>query len=434
MLSENQWLALGIFILSYGLIISNKVHRTIAALLGALLVGMLVLPMEELLKAENWETLGFIFGMMIVIAAMEESGFFRWLGLHSAKIVRLDPLKLFILFPFITALLSAFVSSITVMIFMATLTLEVCSILKMRPLPLILSEICASNIGGVSTMVGDPPNVILGTYFHLSFLDFVINTGPVGVVAFVVNTGIFIFFFRKLIFSVRADISKNPDILDKVNRMHPREAIKDRWLFYLGIFAFIYIIVLLVTNYKTGLGVAFIALTSAAIVLFLGGPNKRMPVILERVDWVTLLFFACLFLIVGGMEYTGLLRIAAVYIGNVSGGNFFVALTIILWFCAIGSAFIDNVPFAATLAPIIKYLSASFHFPLTPLVWSTAIGTDIGGNGTPIGASANVVAIAIFEKARGETVTWAEYCKYCFSSMVLVILLCNILIYLLYIM
>ena len=172
-MTTQQWIALGIFVLSYGLIISEKVSRTIASIFGAVLAFLFILTPQDLLHYENWETILFIFGMMTVIETMSESGFFRWLGLHSAKWVKLDPLKLFLLFPFIAGFLSAFVDSITVMLFMATLTIEVSNIIGINPLPLILTEICAANIGGASTMVGDPPNVILGTYFQLSFMDFV---------------------------------------------------------------------------------------------------------------------------------------------------------------------------------------------------------------------------------------------------------------------
>ena len=187
-MTTQQWIALGIFVLSYGLIISEKVNRTIASMLGAVLAFIFILTPQDLLHYENWETLLFIFGMMTVIETMNESGFFRWLGLHSARWVKLDPLKLFILFPFIAAFLSAFVDSITVMLFMSTLTIEVARIIKINPLPLIFSEICAANIGGASTMVGDPPNVILGTYFQLSFMDFVKNTGLIAWIGFFVNT------------------------------------------------------------------------------------------------------------------------------------------------------------------------------------------------------------------------------------------------------
>jgi Na+/H+ antiporter NhaD/arsenite permease-like protein len=235
-MTTQQWIALGIFLLSYGLIISEKISRTIASILGAVLAFIFILGPQELLHYENWETILFVFGMMTVIETLNESGFFRWLGLHSARWVKLDPLKLFLLFPFIAGFLSAFVDSITVMLFMATLTVEVAGIIGINPLPLIFSEICAANIGGASTMVGDPPNVILGTYFQLSFMDFVKNTGLIAWIGFGINTLFFVWFYKGEILSARKRLQQNPQwIEEKVNTLNPKEAIQDRRLFVVGL-------------------------------------------------------------------------------------------------------------------------------------------------------------------------------------------------------
>ncbi len=430
-MSTQQWIALGIFILSYGLIISEKVNRTIASILGAVLAFMFILGPKELLHYENWETILFVFGMMTVIATMSESGFFRWLGLHSAKWVKLDPLKLFVLFPFIAAFLAAFVDSITVMLFMATLTLEVARIIGIKPLPLILSEICAANIGGASTMVGDPPNVILGTYFKLNFMDFVKNTGWIAWVGFIVNTIFFIWFFRKEIFPARRKLQQDPQWLEQqAVSLNPRQAIQDKRLFVVGLVAFFYVVAALVSHSITHLSVATCALTAALIAMLFGG--KKMSKVLGEIDYPTILFFAGLFIIVGAMEHVGLLSLAAGIVKKASGGNFMVAVSIILWFSAFGSSIVDNVPFAATMAPILRHLNENFKFPLLPLIWSTALGTDIGGNGTPIGASANVVAVATYERTTNERISWGYYCKACYPAMMLVVGVCNLLLYLFY--
>jgi len=426
-----QWTALGIFVLSYGLIISEKVNRTIASILGAILAFIFVLGPEELLRYENWETILFVFGMMTVIETMNESGFFRWLGLHSARAVKLDPLKLFILFPFIAAFLSAFVDSITVMLFMSTLTIEVSAIIGMNPLPLIFAEICAANIGGASTMVGDPPNVILGTYFQLSFMDFVKNTGAIAWIGFFVNTVFFIFFFKGEIFPARKKLLEKPDWVQKqIENINPKEAIQDRRLFWVGLISIFYVVVVLVTHHITHLSVAMCALTGALIALLAGGP--KMGRVLEKVDYPTIAFFAGLFIIVGAMEHVGLLKLAAATVNDLSGGKFFIALSIILWVSAVGSSIVDNVPFAATMAPILKHMSEVFGFSLLPLVWSTALGTDIGGNGTPIGASANVVAVATYERMTDKKIGWGYYCKACYPAMIVVVIVCNLLLYFFY--
>jgi Na+/H+ antiporter NhaD/arsenite permease-like protein len=432
MMTTQQWIALGIFILSYGLIISEKVSRTIASIFGAVLAFLFVLTPQDLLHFENWETILFIFGMMTVIETMSESGFFRWLGLHSSRWVKLDPLKLFIFFPFIAGFLSAFVDSITVMLFMSTLTIEVASIIGINPLPLILSEICAANIGGASTMIGDPPNVILGTYFRLSFMDFVKNTGLIAWIGFGVNTPFFIWFYKKEIFSARKRLQENPQWLqEQVDALNPKEAIKDKWLFVVGLVAFFYVVTMLVTHHITHLSVATCALTGALIAMLLGG--HKMSRVLMNIDYPTIIFFAGLFIIVGAMEHVGLLKMAAGVVKEASRGNFLLALSIILWISAFGSSVVDNVPFAAAMAPLLKHMSENFGFSLLPLVWSTSLGTDIGGNGTPIGASANVVAVATYERVIGKKIGWGYYCKACYPAMLVVVGACNLLFYFFYI-
>jgi Na+/H+ antiporter NhaD/arsenite permease-like protein len=431
-MTTQQWIALGIFVLSYGLIISEKVNRTIASIFGAILAYIFVLGPKELLHYENWETLLFVFGMMTVIETMNESGFFRWLGLHSARFVKLDPLKLFFLFPFIAGFLSAFVDSITVMLFMSTLTVEVCAIIGMNPLPLIFSEICAANIGGASTMVGDPPNVILGTYFQLSFMDFVRNTGVIAWIGFFVNTAFFIWFYKKEIFPARERLLKDPAwVQQEVEKLNPQEAIQDRRLFWVGLLSIFYVVVVLVSHHITHMSVAVCAMTGALIALLTGG--HKMGRVLEKIDYSTIAFFAGLFIIVGAMEHVGLLKIAASIVKEASGGNFFIALSIILWISAFGSSIVDNVPFAATMAPILKHMSETFGFSLMPLIWSTSLGTDIGGNGTPIGASANVVAVATYERMTDRKIGWGYYCKACYPAMMVVVIVCNLLIYFFYI-
>jgi Na+/H+ antiporter NhaD/arsenite permease-like protein len=331
--------------------------------------------------------------MMTVIETLNESGFFRWLGLHSARWVKLDPLKLFLLFPFIAGFLSAFVDSITVMLFMATLTVEVAAIIGINPLPLIFSEICAANIGGASTMVGDPPNVILGTYFQLSFMDFVRNTGLIAWIGFGVNTLFFVWFYKGEILSARKRLQQNPQwIEEQVNTLNPKEAIKDRRLFVVGLISIFYVVIVLVTHHLTHLSVATCALTGALIAMLLGG--HKMSKVIMNIDYPTIIFFAGLFIIVGAMEHVGLLKMVAAAVTDISGGNFFIALSIILWVSAFGSSIVDNVPFAATMAPILKHMSEAFGFSLLPLVWNRGNGyqkcvAPEGPDETDLGDSSN---------------------------------------------
>lgn len=431
-------LAIVIFLVIYALLISNKLHRTIVALWGALLfAGLPILTPEglklgfltqrDLLHYENWEALGLIFGMFTLVAALRESGFFRWLGLSLVKWAKFDLLKVFILFAVVAAVLSAFMDSITVLLFMATLTIEVCGLLKINPLPLLFLEICSANIGGSATMVGDPPNIIIGTSFHFSFLDFVFNTGPIALAAFAVNLFFFYLWYRK-IFKDRKRIAEAAT--QKHLAIDPASAITDHKLMIVGTIIFGIVIFLLTIHHFLGLSVAFVGILGASLILLLGG--EKMPEVLERIDWHTLIFFACLFIMVGGLEKVGVLSDIAHWIAAVSKGNSFLAVMAILWLSAVLSAFVDNVPFAAAMVPIVKGLSASTGIPLATMSWALALGTDIGGNGTPIGASANVVGISVMEKRTGKKISWGEYCKVAAPASFVSTLVCAILIYLRY--
>lgn len=431
-------IAIIIFLVIYALLISDKFHRTIVAIWGAFLFAGLpvftpqgmkmgILTQGDLLHYENWEALGLIFGMFTLVAALRESGFFRWLGLSMVKWANFDLLKIFLFFAAGAAALSALMDSITVLLFMATLTVEVCGLLKINPLPFLFLTICSANIGGSATMVGDPPNIIIGTSFHYSFMDFVLNTGPIALAAFAVNLAFFYIWYRK-IFADRKKIAE--EAIEKHQSIDPASAITDPKLMRLGVAIFAVVIMLLSVHHFLGLSVAFVGILGASLILLLGG--EKMPEVLERIDWHTLIFFACLFIMVGGLEKVGVLSDIANQIAAVSGGNPLIAVTAILWMSAILSAFVDNVPFAAAMVPIVKSLSASTGIPLATMSWALALGTDIGGNGTPIGASANVVGLSVAEKRTGKKISWAEYCKVAVPSTLVSITVCSILVYLRY--
>ena len=280
--------------------------------------------------------------------------------------------------------------------------------------------IFAANVGGSATMSGDPPNIIIGTALGYTFADFIANTGFIAWTGMLVAVAYFYLSFRKSLSAAQAESDTTPDQYPE-----PREAITNTRLFNINTAIFILVVVLIVTHAETGLSVALIGVIAALLTLL---ANLRMaPHIIRRVDWQTLLFFLGLFVVVGGLEETGLLKMLAAYIGDISGGNLVLVIPIILWISAVASAIVDNIPFAATMVPVIKNLSQTAGLPLPTLAWTLALGADIGGNATPIGASANVVGTAIAEK-EGYPISWGRFCKHAIPATIIVVALCWLLL------
>ena len=348
----------------------------------------------------NWATIIFLWGMMVMVEGMAEAGFFDWLCLKIAKLAHFEPVRIFVAFMILSSVLAMFIDSITVILFLAAVTIRLARTLKFNPIPVIMAEIFCANLGGSATMCGDPPNIIIGTSLGYSFADFVINTGAIGLVSLVIIIVYFYFTMRNRLQDPgdRVD-SSTIDMEIKIDNM--KEFITSTVIFMIAI-------VLLVTHAMTGLTVAFIGTFIAIITLATSG--RKALKLLKRVDYFTLLFFIGLFIVVGGLEETGVLVVIAEFIAKVSGGNAHLMVAIILWVSAIASAFIDNIPFSATMIPVIRTLAATTGVDLSTLAWTLAIGTDIGGSMTPIGASANVVGISTAGKA-GYPISWGTYCK-----------------------
>ena len=367
----------------------------------------------------NWETIVFIAGMMIMVEGMANSGFFRWLCMKIAKLVKYQIIPIFITFMLLSFVLAMFIDSITVILFLAAVTVELSQLLKFNPVPMILAEIFCANLGGSATMCGDPPNIIIGTSLGFSFADFVTNTGLIAVIALVLVVIYFYFIFRK-------ELTENAGKIDPSTLPDPEEAIVSKKGFTISCVIFLCAVVLLVTHSQTGLTVSCIGVFIAAVTLITSG--KDALDLLKKVDYKTLLFFVGLFVVVGGLEQTGILTILAGFIGKVSGGNLMVMIAIIIWVSAIASAFIDNIPFAATMIPVIDSLAAAQGVDISILAWALAMGTDIGGSATPIGASANVVGIATAAKS-GHMIKWEKYGKAMPPATILVVLVSMLMIY-----
>lgn len=441
-----------IFIAMFIVIVSEVVERHVASLTGALLTMVLVfgvcmhslkaiwetLNIKSIFTPQfwytagnaaessggiNWETIIFIFGMMIMVEGMARVGFFRWLCMRIAKLVNYKIISIFLTFMVLATILSMFIDSITVILFLAAVTIELAQLLKFNPIPMILSEIFCANIGGSATMCGDPPNIIIGTSLGYSFGDFLTNTGLIAGISLIATILYFYLVFRK---ELLANTAEN---IDYSSLPSPGSTITDKKGFGISCAIFLLAVVLLVSHAQTGLTVSTISMIVAGITLIFSG--KHAPLLLKKVDYKTLSFFVGLFVVIGGLEQTGVLEIMAGFIGRISGGNVMVMIAIIIWLSAIASAFVDNIPFATTMIPIIKSLSLTYGVDLSMLAWTLAMGTDIGGSATPIGASANVVGVATALR-EGYIIKWGHYCKKMVPATVMVVFIAMIVIYIRY--
>jgi len=374
-------------------------------------------------KGINWATILFIAGMMVMVEGMAKAGFFRWLCMKIAYLVKCKTIPIFITFMVMSAVLSMFIDSITVIMFLAAVTIELAQLLKFNPEPMILSEIFCANLGGSATMCGDPPNIIVGTSIGLSFFDFLMNTGVIAGICLIVSVIFFYFVFRKEI------VTEGGSDVDMSKFPKPSEAITNKKDFIISSIIFGIAVILLVTHATTHLTVATIGLFIAVITLIANA--KHIPELLKKVDYKTLLFFVGLFVVVAGLEETGILKLIADFIGKVSGGNVYIMVAIILWLSAIASAFVDNIPFAATMVPIIESLAATAGVDLHTLAWALSIGTDIGGSATPIGASANVVGTSVAAK-NGHPIGWGKYCRKLAPATVIVLAISTVYIFVRY--
>ena len=446
-----QILAVILFLLMFGLIVSEKIERHYISMGCGLLMLVVVfglcmhdgsaiwetLSLESFVTPSfwylsgasesastgiNWATILFVAGMMLMVESMGRAGFFRWLCLFIAKKVHYKTIPIFITFMVMSFILAMFIDSITVIMFLAAVTAELARLLRFDPIPLILSEIFCANLGGSATMCGDPPNIIIGTSLGYTFFDFVTNTGFIAVISLIFVVIYFYFCFRK-------ELSQRPEDAEHLTCPEPGEAIHSKKDFAVSCVIFGAAVLLLVTHAQTGLTVATIGVGIGLVSLLTAG--REAGKMLRQVDYKTLLFFIGLFVVVGGLEKTGILGLIANFIAADSGDNLIIMVAIVLWISAVASAFVDNIPFAATMIPVIQSLTETQGVSLSILAWALALGTDIGGSATPIGASANVVGLSIAAK-NGHMVGWGRYCKYAVPATVLVVAISMVCIVLRY--
>lgn len=371
----------------------------------------------------NWSTIIFIAGMMIMVEGMAKAGFFQWLCMKLAKLVHYKPVPLFLAFMIMSSVLAMFIDSITVILFLAAVTIELAKLLKIDPVPMILSEIFCANLGGSATMCGDPPNIIIGTSLGYSFWDFLSNTGVMAAISLVLVIVYFFLVYRKEL------VQEERDAVNPASLPNPKDAITNKKDFVISCVIFGCAVIMLVTHAQTGLTVAFIGTVIAVVTLVAAGSAALS--LLKKVDYKTLLFFVGLFMVVGGLEQTGILERIAAFIGKISGGNLMLMVAIIIWVSAVASAFVDNIPFAATMIPVVRSLAVSQGVNLDVLAWALSMGTDIGGSATPIGASANVVGTSVAAK-NGYPIGWGKYCKTAVPATIIVVTVSMLFIFVRY--
>ena len=406
-MTSTQIIAIVIFLVTMAAIMTEKLHRTVAAVAGALLLILTgVLSVESGFSYVDLNTLGVLIGMMLFVAVVKNSGIFEYIAIKAAKIAKGRPWPLMVLFALITAVLSAFLDNVTTVLLIGPMTLAITSMLRINPIPFFMTQIMASNIGGTATLIGDPPNIMIGSAAGLSFTDFITNTGVA--VLFVLAATLVCFYFiygRKL--------HVEPEAMDSILQLDENKAIKDRSLLIKSVVMILLVVFGFVFHAQLHLESCTIALTAAAVMLLIG--RQDVEEIVAGVEWTTILFFTGLFIVVGGLQETGVIQILANGLMDLTEGHMTLTILLILWVSAIVSSFLDNIPFVATLIPLILTMQSS-GVDVTPLWWAVSLGACLGGNGTLIGASANVVLSGISNR-HGFPITFASYFKVGFPLM-----------------
>lgn len=414
-----------IFIIAYALIISEKIDKTIVALSGAaLMILVRILSQEKAFFEVDYNTLGLLISMMIIVMITKRTGVFEYLAVKTVKISKGEPWMILALLSLITGVVSAFLDNVTTILLILPITLSVARDLHINPVPFMISEVFASNVGGTATLIGDPPNIMIGSSVGLNFMDFIANATPVIIPLLFLTTYIFVLIYRKKLITTEETKSK-------VMQMNENETIKDskllvKSLIVLGL-TIIGFILHGVLNYEA----ATIAIAGAVLLLLISGlrPEKTF----EEVEWKTIFFFAGLFILVGGIKEAGIIKMMAEGVIGLTKGDLVLTTMAILWVSAIASAFIDNIPFVATMIPMIKDMGALSGMNLNPLWWALSLGACLGGNGTIIGASANVVASGMAEEY-GHKITFRKYFKIAFPVMLLTIVICTVYLYVFYLL
>ena len=420
-------IAVVIFVTAYALIISEKVHRTIVGIFGAMLMILFgILDQETAITHIDFNTLGLLMGMMIIVNITSETGLFNFLAIWAAKKVKARPIALLIALSTLTAICSALLDNVTTVLLTVPITFSITSQLKVDVKPYLIAQILSSNIGGTATLIGDPPNIMIGSAVGLSFMDFITNVTGVSIVIFIVVEALLVLLYGK-------ELKTQPELQQKVMNLNEKSQIANPALLKKCLLAIFITISMFVLHSSLHLQTATAALTGAGFLLLISYTRDEGMIakVLSKVEWLAIFFFAGLFVLVGALVETGVIEMLAAEAIKLTNGDVNSTAILILWMSAFASAFIDNIPFVATLIPLIQDMGQMGLTNLEPMWWSLALGACLGGNGTLIGASANVV-VASMAAQRGRQISFIGFMKIALPVMVLTIAISNVYIWLRY--
>lgn len=412
----SQIVAVAVFVVVMITIMTEKLHRSLAAITGAMIVLALhVMPFDAAMEHIDFNTLGVLLGMMLFVSVMKLSGVFEFLAIKCARLAKGDPWKIMLLFVLLTAVLSAFLDNVTTVLLIGPMTLTVCKLLDVNPIPFFMTEILASNIGGTATLIGDPPNIMIGSAAGYSFFDFILYDAPAVAIILVAILGVFYALYGR---KMNVDDEHKARIME----LDEHAQIKNRRLLKQSVVMTALVVVGFMAHGALGLESCIIALGAAGIIMLISGESIEEA--LSNVEWTTLSFFAGLFVIVGALAETGVIGMLANGLIDATGGNVFITMLVLLIGSAVISSFLDNIPFVATMIPILLAMEST-GMDVTPLWWAVSLGACLGGNGTLIGASANVV-LSDISKKHGYEITFAKFFKTGFPIMLLTILIAGV--------
>ena len=417
------WLSILIFAVAYIFIVVEKIHRTIIALVGAAIaIAIGVINQEQAVAAIDFNTIGLLIGMMIIVGITRQSGVFEFMAIKAAKLAGGRPLAILAALAVVTAVASALLDNVTTVLLIVPVTFAITDRLDVSPIPYLFTEILASNIGGTATLIGDPPNIMIGGATGLGFIDFISNLALPVIVIFIVVTAILLFIFRN-------DLQTSEENIKDLMSLEEKELIKDWKLLKRSLAVLAFTIIGFLLHQALHLESATIALLGASLLMLISREDPEETLL--SVEWPTIFFFAGLFVIVGGLEVRGVIELVAEKALELTGGNLLQTGMLVLWLSAIASSVVDNIPFVATMIPLLQTMETMSTMPIEPLWWTLALGACLGGNGTLVGAAANVIVAGIAGRY-GSPIKFIDFLKIGFPIMLLSVFLAMIYLYLFY--